>query len=288
MQVSQRLTKFVAAEEGVVTRAYRDPVGILTIGVGHTSAAGAPEVVVGMTITREQAFDILMVDLRKFMARCETAMPRAMDFEIEGATSFDFNTGAIHKASWVKFWSVGDDKQARGRFLLWNKAGGKRLRGLAARREREADIIFLNKWPGGGNDASTSKYDPDLALQLIELGHLRRLPDAPKSLRQFGASDVVSAVEAFQVKHNLVADGIVGPATRATLQRTLAAKRATRASGAAGLATGGGTLPLDSINSTTALAISASVIVAGLLLGWVYRNRGRLFGIRAKITDGEV
>jgi lysozyme len=286
MQVSQKLVEFVAAEEGVVTRAYRDPVGILTIGVGHTTAAGGLKVVAGMTLTRQQVFELLRADLRKFMARCETAMPRAMDFEIAGATSFDFNTGAINKASWVKFWKADDNKEARLRFLLWNKAGGKRLRGLAARRGREADIIFLNKWPSE-IDHSASSRDYNYTRSLTELGYLRALPEGGNSIQPLSPGEVVKAVKAFQLKNDLVVDGIAGPATRATLQRALAAKNANKASVASGAITGGGALPIEGINSGTALAILAGVIIAGIALGWAYRNRGRLFGIRAKITNGE-
>ena len=287
MQVSQRLTDFVATEEGVVTKAYRDPVGILTIGAGHTTAAGGLVVKAGMTITRQQALNILSEDLMKFMARCDDEMPTAEPHELEGATSFDFNTGAIHKASWVDWWMAEDDKEARRRLLLWNKAGGKRLKGLAARRAREANIIFLNKWPVHGTPANTSKYNPDLANSLIKLGHLRQLPDAPKSDRVYGPSDVKKAVKAFQHKNGLVVDGVVGPATRATLQRVLAAKKANEASVITGAASGSGAVPFEAIDSTAALAIVAGVVVAGIALGWAYRNRGRLFGVRSKITSGE-
>lgn len=280
MQASQKLVEFVAAEEGVVTRAYRDPVGILTIGVGHTTAAGGLKVVAGMTITRQQAFDILRADLRKFMARCESAMPTAALNELEGATSFDFNTGAINKASWVKFWDAKDNKEARRRFLLWNKAGGKRLRGLAARREREADIIFLNSWPDQLPQAGGVPASSEYLEQLKKLGYYAG--------NAMYFDKVQEAIKAFQRDKGLVVDGIVGSATRATLQRALAAKIANQASAAAGAATGGSALPLDAINSTTALAIMAGVIVAGVVLGWAYRNRGRLFGIRAQIIDGEI
>ncbi len=281
MQASQKLVDFIAAEEGVVTRAYRDPVGILTIGIGHTTAAGGLVVNAGMTITRKQAFDLLREDLRKFMKRCDTAMPGGKKYEIEGATSFDFNTGAIHRASWVKHWKAENANEARRRLLLWNKAGGKRLRGLAARRAREADIIFLNKWPESGREdppTSPSRQNEYEGF-LGSLGYLNT--DEP-----FDRADVHDAVKSFQRDKGLVVDGIIGPATRATLQRVLAAKRVNQASAAAGAASGGSALPLDAVNSTTALAIVAGVIAAGILFGWAYRNRGRLFGIRVKITDG--
>jgi lysozyme len=42
MNTSEEGVAFIAAQEGLVTRAYRDAAGIWTIGVGHTAAAGPP------------------------------------------------------------------------------------------------------------------------------------------------------------------------------------------------------------------------------------------------------
>lgn len=55
--------------QGLKTTAYRDVAGILTIGYGHTSTAGAPQVTPGMTITKLAATQILQSDLAKFEAR---------------------------------------------------------------------------------------------------------------------------------------------------------------------------------------------------------------------------
>src|SRR5204862_725991 len=56
----------IEAREGVRLKAYRDSVGIWTIGVGHTSAAGPPAVVPGLGLTAAQASDILRQDLAQF------------------------------------------------------------------------------------------------------------------------------------------------------------------------------------------------------------------------------
>ena len=53
MQVSDRLPDFMAEEDGVVTRANRDVVGVLTIGAGDSSATGGWHVKPGMEMTRE-------------------------------------------------------------------------------------------------------------------------------------------------------------------------------------------------------------------------------------------
>jgi GH24 family phage-related lysozyme (muramidase) len=52
--------------------------GTLSIGFGHTDAAGAPKIVQGMRITREQAGEILSRDL----APCERLVNRALRVEV--------------------------------------------------------------------------------------------------------------------------------------------------------------------------------------------------------------
>ena len=75
MKTSERGVAFIAAQEGVVTRAYRDVAGVWTIGIGHTAAAGPPKPVAGMTISRADAFRILADDLgRVFEPRVRAAL----------------------------------------------------------------------------------------------------------------------------------------------------------------------------------------------------------------------
>lgn len=54
------------AREGNKLTSYRDSVGVWTIGVGHTTAAGEPTVKPNMKITLQQSRDILACDLVKF------------------------------------------------------------------------------------------------------------------------------------------------------------------------------------------------------------------------------
>lgn len=52
--------------EGVKTKTYRDTEGVLTIGVGHTAAAGEPHPTPGLKISREQVDEILSRDLVRY------------------------------------------------------------------------------------------------------------------------------------------------------------------------------------------------------------------------------
>ena len=63
MNISDEGLKLIMQFEGLRLKAYRCPAGVWTIGYGHTSAAGAPEVRDGMRISAQEAEAILKKDL---------------------------------------------------------------------------------------------------------------------------------------------------------------------------------------------------------------------------------
>ena len=65
------------AREGRRLKAYRDSVGVLTIGIGHTSAAGPPKVTAGLTITAAECDAIFRRDVATYAAcvRAGLAVP---------------------------------------------------------------------------------------------------------------------------------------------------------------------------------------------------------------------
>lgn len=266
MRTSEKGVACIADEEGVVLKAYRCPAGVLTIGVGHTSSAGAPKVTAGMTITRAQAFTILGNDLgRTFEPRVNRALPNGAQNVFDGAVSFDFNTGAIDRATWVGKFKAGALSVAEASFKTWNKGGGKVLAGLVKRRAREADIIFRNRYPAtSGTATAPAPADPpaiwttptQLApvwAQLHTLGYTPVGPGAPVSKIKawqaalkvnadgvVGQATLDTAIRAFQAKAGLNVDGKVGPATRAALIRAVDARRDVGVSAGSGAVTGTG------------------------------------------------
>ena len=110
-------------EEGVALGAYRDSVGVLTIGVGHTRAAGQPYPRPGMVITLAAAIDLFRLDIRKY----ERAVAREFEghelrqHEFDAAVIFHYNTGAIHKANWVEALKRRNMAEVHRRFLWWRK-----------------------------------------------------------------------------------------------------------------------------------------------------------------------
>ena len=274
MRVSDKGLAFIAGHEGVATKAYRDVAGVWTVGVGHTAAAGAPTPRAGLSITRVQAFEILARDVFRFERRVDAALGAVGQPAFDGAVSFDFNTGAIDRASWVKAYRAGDMTAARLGLMKWVKAGGRTVRGLVRRREDEARLIFDGDYGASGKNAPAS--DQIMACQ----GELGALGFAVGAIDGIAGPKTRAAVLAYQRSHEeLVADGVVGPATLASLARDIAARRrigqiagaalGSAAAGAAGAVTEGGH-PLI-------WAVGLGLLVLILLGGvFAFRYRGEL------------
>lgn len=130
--------------EGFRTAAYRDPVGMWTIGYGHTSMAGAPEVKPGLTVSEAEAADILARDVDQF-ARGVRALLRVelSDGQFSALVSFAYNVGvaALRKSSVLTAVNARDFAAVPRRLQLWTKAGGHVLPGLVKRRAAEAAMF---------------------------------------------------------------------------------------------------------------------------------------------------
>jgi GH24 family phage-related lysozyme (muramidase) len=138
----QRVTE---PSEGLRLLAYRDCVGVLTIGYGHTSRAGAPVVTPGMKIAREQADEILSRDLRIFERGVAALLAKAKqpveqhEFDALVDLAFNVGLGALKSSSLLRAYIAGDKAKAARKFMDWNKAGGRVVAGLTARRRRNRD-----------------------------------------------------------------------------------------------------------------------------------------------------
>ena len=132
--------------EGFRAKAYLDPVGICTIGYGTTAAAGVgitPRL--GMTITETEAERYLMAAVDKFAAQIAPKITKPINENEFGAfVSLAYNIGpsAFGESSALRKFNAGDKQGAASAILLWNKAGGKVMRGLSRRREAER-ALFL-------------------------------------------------------------------------------------------------------------------------------------------------
>lgn len=132
---------FVEQFEGFEERAYRDPVGVLTIGFGHTGA----DVKEGDTISYQEGYTLLVKDLKKHV----TALAPFVNVPVtEGQfialTSLAFNVGSVPSKcpKLLRALNTGDTEGAAEEFLDVVKAKGKVLPGLVRRRKAEAKLFL--------------------------------------------------------------------------------------------------------------------------------------------------
>lgn len=170
MKTSDHGIAIIKQFEGCKLKAYHCPANILTIGYGHTTAAGHPEVTEGMTITQDEAVRILASDLVKF----EEAVDGMVTVELsqgqfDALVSFAYNcgTGALKKSTLLKKVNAEDWDACPAEFMKYTRGGGKVLPGLVRRRKAEVESFV-------GNDLNDQ--------------HSRMTPDAPQASKTMAQS----------------------------------------------------------------------------------------------------
>lgn len=147
MKTSLRGISAMLAEEAVVLTAYNDGTGTLTIGAGHTAAAGPPSPQPGMTISLTEAINVFRNDLAKTEREVLAAVRTPLSpHQFDALVSWHFNTGAISTATLTRKLNAGDAAGAAGEFARWNKSKGKVLAGLVERRKRETAMFAEAKY----------------------------------------------------------------------------------------------------------------------------------------------
>jgi GH24 family phage-related lysozyme (muramidase) len=153
MNVTNEGLDLIKHFEGLRTTAYRDAVGVWTIGYGHTSMAGAPQVQPNMQITEAEAHTILARDVEMFAKGVAALLQRPLSPSAFSAlVSFSYNVGlgAFKSSSVLRAVNSGDVAAVPRRLQLWNKAGGRVLPGLVRRRAAEA-ALFVSEHSAPNN-----------------------------------------------------------------------------------------------------------------------------------------
>ena len=155
LQPGKAALRLITSLEGLSLKAYRDSVGILTAGYGHTG----PDVTEGMQITLKQADDWLAEDIAEAwdIVRSSVQVPLTQG-EADALTSIAFNIGRVPRSMLAALngglsdkgeaYSPGSYGSALKQFVRNCRAGGVPLRGLYRRRLAEAcvysDLPFEN------------------------------------------------------------------------------------------------------------------------------------------------
>lgn len=142
MKTSQKGIDLIKSSEGLRLEAYKDSVGVATIGFGHTG----PDVQMGQKITAAEAELLLTVDLGKFEKGVTSLVKVGINQnQFDSLVSFSYNLGLgnLGSSTLLKKLNLGDYAGAAAEFTKWTKAGGVSLPGLVKRRAAEK-ALFLS------------------------------------------------------------------------------------------------------------------------------------------------
>jgi len=138
MEISQTGIDLIKKYEGCKLFAYRDSVGVATIGYGHTNG-----VYMGMAITQKQADEMLKEDIAPIEKMLNGMGINFRQGQFDALCSWIFNLGiGKFNSSTMKRYIVAKkvDMDITDQMVKWYYAGGKPLLGLKRRRCAEANM----------------------------------------------------------------------------------------------------------------------------------------------------
>ena len=144
MRVSKQCIEMIKEFEGCYLEAYQDVVGVWTIGFGVTSSDKA---ITGKTIKKGMKISQATADRWLEESLNRIYLPKVLKYQskysfntsqIDALVSFAYNIGSIDGLTDKGKRSI---RTIEDKILLYNKAGGKELRGLTRRRLRELDMF---------------------------------------------------------------------------------------------------------------------------------------------------
>ena len=209
-RISARGIDFLVRHEGFVSTAYRDVAGVWTLGTGFTNGSTVAvemlgPIKAGKTITRAQNARVLKEAFaREYGPPVDRAMPSAAQHELDAGYSYCFNCGpGAMSDAWVGLWQRGAKHEAGERLKVSRvTANGVYVQGLSNRRAAEATLLTTGNYGVATGPAPAGDY----RSKLQDLGY--------------------GSVLEFQRNHpNLINDGILGPATKAQIDRDLDARK---------------------------------------------------------------
>lgn len=132
----------VGVHEGLRTEAYRDPVGIPTICYGETRG-----VRMGQRHTKPECDEMLARRLDEFAGHMERCVPSAKAmpeprYVAHLSLTYNIGEGAYCRSSVARLTNAGRIREACDAFLMWDRAGGRRLAGLTRRRQEERALCL--------------------------------------------------------------------------------------------------------------------------------------------------
>jgi len=139
--ISANGIKLLQGHEGLRLNTYKDAVGVLTIGYGHTGSDVKPN----MTISKARAVELLIKDIET----AENHVKRYVKVPItqnmfNALVSFTYNLGGgtLRKSTMLTLLNEKKYNKASEEFDKFVFAGGKKLTGLVNRRTDEKQMFL--------------------------------------------------------------------------------------------------------------------------------------------------
>lgn len=151
MQPSDNCYVFIMQFEGLDLNAYKDPGSVdglpITIGYGSTAYKNGRKIMLGDTITEEEAYDMLKFEVDKKAVSVNTLTKDVLltQNQFDSLVSFAYNVGigAFQKSTLLKKVKFNSNDVSIGeQFMRWTVNDGRQLKGLVNRRKAEATLYF--------------------------------------------------------------------------------------------------------------------------------------------------
>jgi GH24 family phage-related lysozyme (muramidase) len=201
--------KMVKKWEGLNLTACQCAAGVWTIGWGHTGKVDGVAVAKGMKITKTKAEELLAADLKKFYGCTKQisyvpVAPALNDNQRSALCSFAFNCGANNLKKLCKDRTPTEIADA---MLLYNKAAGKTLSGLTARRKDER-TLFLSGMEENHDMDTLRRGDEGQQVKVLQ-----KLLNRGLTVDGIFGGNTLDALAEFQGEAGLTVDGICGAET---------------------------------------------------------------------------
>lgn len=144
MKPSKNCYKLIKQFEGCNLKAYKDSVGVITIGYGTTNADSdliGKQINMSTKISQKTADKWLEKAVKKKYAKKVDKWMSAYNFtqnEYDSLVSFAYNIGSIDQLTGN---GTRDKKTIANKMLLYTKANGVELQGLVNRRKAEYKLF---------------------------------------------------------------------------------------------------------------------------------------------------
>lgn len=170
------------AHEAIVREMYKDSVGVETWSAGLTAKSGINvRKYKDNPASMQECIDAVADRLRQvYIPRVEQAFKghTLTEAQFAAALSFDYNTGAVTRADWVKDFLAGNRIKAYTSIMNWRSPPE-----IIGRREKERELFFNGVWT---QDGKTTVYEVNKPSYYPRWSSARRVDVTAEVIKAIG------------------------------------------------------------------------------------------------------